>query len=92
MAVSTRNASTSLKDCGKDACYGRFFSMFYCAAAIHAALVRFSEDPDIVRSFVHLDDGVGENAEPLNRVRRAVWDMLYADYALSPSQRKASRR
>ena len=28
-----------------------------------AAVVRFNEDPDILRGLVHLDDGVGENAD-----------------------------
>ena len=52
-------------------------------AAIHAVLVRFSEDPEIVRDLVHLkedleEDGVGVNADTLTCVRRAVWGMLYA--------------
>ena len=52
----------------------------------HAVVVRFSEHPDIVQDLVHLEedlgeDGVGVNADPLTRVRRAVWGMLYADDA-----------
>ena len=48
------------------------FNVFF-VAAIHAVLVRFSEDPDILRDLVHLDDdGVGENGEPLHRVRSAA--------------------
>ena len=51
---------------------------------IHVALVRFSEDLDNVRNRAHLEedleeDGVGVNADPLTRVRRAVWGILYAD-------------
>ena len=43
-------------------------------AAIHAVLVRFSEDPGILRRLDHLDnnDGIGENAVPLNRARSAA--------------------
>ena len=52
----------------------------------HAVVVRFSEHPDIVRGLVHLEedleeDVVGVSSDPLTRVRRAVWDMLYADDA-----------
>ena len=55
------------------------FNVFF-AAVINAVLVRFSEDPDIVRDLVHLEeDRVGVNADPLTRVQRAVRDMLYAD-------------
>ena len=32
------------------------------AAVTHAVLVRFSEDPDIVRVFVHLEEDLEENA------------------------------
>ena len=50
----------------------------------HAVVVRFSEDPDIVRDLVHLEedleeDVVGVNSDPLTYVRRAVWGILYAD-------------
>ena len=53
---------------------------------IHAVLVRFSEDPDIVRGLVQLiedleEDGVGVNADPPTRVRRDLWGVLYADDA-----------
>ena len=58
------------------------FSILFFAAAIHAVLLRFSEDPHILTELVHLDgDGVRENAGLLNRVRSAVWGMLYADDA-----------
>ena len=56
------------------------FNVFF-AAAIHAVLVCSSENPGILRDLVHLDDGVGGNAEPLDRVRSAVWGVLYADDA-----------
>ena len=50
------------------------FNIFF-AAVIHAILVRFSEDPDIVRDLVHLEEDLEENAEgvssdPLACVRR----------------------
>ena len=35
------------------------FDAFF-AAAIHAVLVRFSEDPDILRDIVHLDEDLGK--------------------------------
>ena len=49
-------------------------------------VVLFSEDPDIVRDLVHLEEDLKENAAgvssyPLACVRRAVWGMLYADDA-----------
>ena len=60
--------------------------MFF-AAAIHAVLVCFSGDsnilsgdPDILREVVHLEeDAVGGIEQPLTCVRRAV--LLYADDA-----------
>ena len=62
-----------------------FFKVFF-AAAIHAVLVRFSEDPEILRDLVDLEedlehDGVGEKADPQTCVRRAVCGMSYADDA-----------
>lgn len=56
------------------------------AAAVHAVLVRSSEDPDILRDFVHFDDdfeggGVGVHTYPLACGRRPVWGMLNADDA-----------
>ena len=55
-------------------------------AVTHAVVVRFSEDPHIVRDLVHLEEELEENAagvssDPLACVRRAVWGMLYADDA-----------
>ena len=43
----------------------------------HDVVVRFSEDPDIVRDLVHLEDDLEEKAagvssDPLELVRRAV--------------------
>ena len=48
--------------------------------------VRFSDDPDIVRDLVHLEEDFEENVagaslDPLACLRRAVWGMLYADDA-----------
>ena len=59
------------------------FNVFF-AAAIHAVMVRFSEDPDILRDLVHLEEDLGEDevkVEPLACVRRSVCGMLYADDA-----------
>ena len=85
MMVSTRSGLTSLRGCGKDVCCHRFFSISY-SLLTHAVVVRFSEDPDIVRDLVHLEEDLEENAaggssDPLACVRRAVWGMLYADDA-----------
>ena len=68
--------------CDKVACCRRYCCNALFAAAIHAVLVRFSEDADIVRDLVHLEEDVVVGKEmPLACVRRAVWDMLYADDA-----------
>ena len=59
------------------------FSVFF-AAAIHAALVRFSEDPDILKDLVHLEEdleGNGVEIDPIACARRSVWGMSYADDA-----------
>ena len=52
----------------------------------NAVLVRFSEDPEIVRDLVPLkedleEDVVGVNSDPLTCIRKAVWGMLYANDA-----------
>ena len=51
-----------------------------------SVVLGFSEDPDIVRDLVYLEEDLVENAagvssDPLACVRRAVWGMLYADDA-----------
>ena len=59
------------------------FNVFF-AEAIHVVLVRFGEDPDILRDLLHLEEDLGEDGvkvEPLACVRRSVWGMLYADDA-----------
>ena len=61
------------------------FNIFF-AAVTHAVVLRFSEDPDIVRDLVHLEEDLEENtagvsSDPLACARRAVWDMQYADDA-----------
>ena len=59
------------------------FNVFF-AAEIRAVMVRFSENPDILRDLVHLEEDLGENeveVEPLACVRRSVWGMLYANDA-----------
>ena len=57
------------------------FNIFF-AAATEVVLVRFSEDDTILKDLVYLKEeaGVGAGA-PLERARRAVWGMLYADDA-----------
>ena len=59
------------------------FNIF--AAVTHAVVVRFSEDSDIVRDLVYLEDleenAAGVSSDPLACVRRAVRGMLYADDA-----------
>ena len=60
------------------------FNIF--AAVTYAVVVRFSEDPDIVRDLVHLEEDLEENAagvssDPLACLRMAVWGMLYTDDA-----------
>ena len=52
--------------------------------AIHSFPLRFIEDPDISRDWVHLEVDFGEggfDVEPLACVRRSVFGMLYADDA-----------
>ena len=59
------------------------FNVFF-AAATHAVLIRFSEDPHILRDLVHLEEDLDEDGvkvDPLTHVRRAVWGMLFADDA-----------
>ena len=57
------------------------FNVFF-AAVLHIVLLRFSEDEGIMANLVHLEeDGVDGQTEPMDRVRKAVWGMLYADDA-----------
>ena len=57
------------------------FNIFF-AAALEVVLVRFSEDDVILKDMVYLDEETVEETEtPLERVKRAVWGMLYADDA-----------
>ena len=58
------------------------FNIFF-AAVIEVVLQRFSEDDDIFENLVFLDEGSGGEPDEtrLDRVRRAVWGMLYADDA-----------
>ena len=66
----------------------------FIAAAIGAVLVRFSENDTILKDLVYLEEEVGVGAgTPLERARRAVWGMLYADDAgvVSRSQEGLTR-
>ena len=52
--------------------------------AIHYVRLSFSEDADILRGLVHLEEDFGEGGlelEPLACVQRSVYGMLYADDA-----------
>ena len=55
------------------------FNIFF-AAVIEVVLQRFSEDDTILENLVLLDEGSGSGPDEtlLDRVRRAVWEMLYA--------------
>ena len=69
------------------------FNIFF-AAATEVVLVRFSEDDTIRKDLVYLEDEAGVGAEtPLERARRAVWGMFYADDAgvVSRSQEGLAR-
>ena len=77
-----------------------FFNIFFAAVIIIVILQRFAEDPLTVSDLVYLDDAPkGEDGRPreegtLEKVRRAVWGMLYADDAgvVSTSPRGLTRR
>ena len=60
------------------------FNIFF-AEVLEVVVIRFSEDDVVLRSLVYLEGGKTEagRAEEtlLDRVRRAVWGMLYADDA-----------
>ena len=84
MMVNTRSGLASLM---RQGCVMSppLLNIFF-AAVTHAVVVRFSEDPDIVRDLVHLEEDLEENAagvssDALACVRRAVWGMPYADDA-----------
>ena len=69
------------------------FIIFF-AAVIEVVLVRFSENDTILKDLVYLQEEAGVGAEtPLQRARRAVWGMLYADGAcvVSRSQEGLTR-
>ena len=56
------------------------FNIFF-AAVIEVVLQRFSEDDTILENLAFLEEGSGGGPDEtlLDRVRRAVWGMLYAD-------------
>ncbi|CAB1119488.1 unnamed protein product [Ectocarpus sp. CCAP 1310/34] len=56
-------------------------SNIFCAAVIEVVAIRFSEDDVILQNLVYLEETGAGARTPLNRVRRAVWGMLYADDA-----------
>ena len=67
------------------------FNIFFAAATV---LVRFSEDDTILKHLVYLEEEAGVGAgTPLERARRAVWGMVYADDAgvVSRSQEGLTR-
>ena len=69
-------------------------NIFFFAAATEVVLVRFSEEDKILKDLVYLEEEAGVGAgTPLERARRAVWGMLYADDAgvVSRSQEGLTR-
>ena len=71
----------------------QLFNIFF-AAAIEVVLVRLSEDDTILKDMVSLEQEAGVGAgTPLERARRAIWGMLYADDAsvVSRSQEGLTR-
>ena len=57
------------------------FNVFF-AAVLHIVLLRYGEDKGIMANLVHQEeDGVDGETEPMDRVRKVVWGMLYADDA-----------
>ena len=73
MKVGTRSGSTPLKVSARIRAIAASVPRLLRRCDTFCALARFSEDPDTMRDLVHLDDdGVGETAEPFDRVRRAV--------------------
>ncbi|CAB1104405.1 unnamed protein product [Ectocarpus sp. CCAP 1310/34] len=60
------------------------FNIFF-AEVLEVVVIRFSEDDVVLRSLVCLEEGKteaeGGEETPLDRVRRAVWGMLYDDDA-----------
>ena len=84
MTVSNFNSLTSPRDLRQGRVLSPLLFNIFFAAAIHDVLVRFSEDPDILRDLVHLEEDLGEDGvdvELLACVRRLVWGMMYADDA-----------
>ena len=71
----------------------QLFNIFF-AAAIEVVLVRLGEDDTILKDLVSLEQEAGVGAgTPLERARRAIWGMLYADDAsvVSRSQEGLTR-
>ena len=69
------------------------FNIFFVAAT-EVVLVRFSEDDTILKNLVYLEEEAVVGAgTPLERARRAVWGMLYANDAgvVSRSQEGLTR-
>ena len=69
------------------------FNIFF-AVVMEVVFVRFNEDDTILKDLVYLEEETGVGAgTPLERARRAVWGMLYADDAgvVSRSQEGLTR-
>ena len=52
----------------------------FFAAPLEVIVTRFRQDEVIMRDEAYLEE-TGKGGTPLDRVRRAVWGMLYADDA-----------
>ena len=79
--VSTRDGSTSRGVFGRVAYYRCCWSAGYRPSALHAVLVRFSDNVvGMMQNLVHPDgDGAGRVKSPLSCVWRTAWGILYAE-------------
>ena len=63
-------------------CYLRYCFNIFFAAAIEVVFLRFSKDATTLKDMIYLEEEAGVTAgTPVERVRRAVWEMMYADGA-----------
>ena len=53
----------------------------FCAAPLEVIVTRLSHNEVIMRDLVYLEEETEKWGTPLDRVRKAVWGMLYANDA-----------